>query len=201
MTTVCNNAGSIIANTDANDYYIDVISTTESSTGGMYRFTLVKDTEGGEIAKDLDGTSKTKEAQSTEQTAKAASIIREYKSDEINVTVTAENETDLPEDAKLQVTAIEKDNKNTAEKYEDVKQQLIDKTTDKSYSIAGFLAYDISFVDNNGNKIEPNGKVQVSIEYNKTAIPEELKNDKNLANTAVTVMHLEEDEEGKVKIL
>lgn len=32
MTTVCNNAGSIIANTDANDYYIDVISTTESST-------------------------------------------------------------------------------------------------------------------------------------------------------------------------
>lgn len=199
MTTVCNNAGSIIANTDANDYYIDVISTTESSTGGMYRFTLVKDTEGGEIAKDLDGTSKTKEAQSTEQTAKAASIIREYKSDEINVTVTAENETDLPEDAKLQVTAIEKDNKNTAEKYEDVKQQLIDKTTDKSYSIAGFLAYDISFVDNNGNKIEPNGKVQVSIEYNKTAIPEELKNDKNLANTAVTVMHLEEDEEGKVK--
>ena len=199
MTTVCNNAGSIIANTDANDYYIDVISTTDSSTGGMYRFTLVKDTEGGEIAKDLDETSKTKEAQSTEQTAKAASIIREYKSDEINVTVTAENETDLPEDAKLQVTAIEKDNKNTAEKYEDVKQQLIDKTTDKSYSIAGFLAYDISFVDNNGNKIEPNGKVQVSIEYNKTAIPEELKNDKNLANTAVTVMHLEEDEEGKVK--
>ena len=199
MTTVCNNAGSIIANTDANDYYIDVISTTDSSTGGMYRFTLVKDTKGGEIAKDLDGTSKTKEAQSTEQTAKAASIIREYKSDEINVTVTAENETDLPEDAKLQVTAIEKDNKNTAEKYEDVKQQLIDKTTDKSYSIAGFLAYDISFVDNNRNKIEPNGKVQVSIEYNKTAIPEELKNDKNLANTTVTVMHLEEDEEGKVK--
>ena len=80
-----------------------------------------------------------------------------------------------------------------------MKQQLIDKTTDKSYSIAGFLAYDISFVDNKGNKIEPNGKVQVSIEYNKTAIPEELKNDKNLANTAVTVMHLEEDEEGKVK--
>lgn len=199
MTTVGNNAGSIIANTDANDYYIDVISTTDSSTGGMYRFKLVKDTEGGEIAKDLDGTSKTKEAQSTEQTAKAASIIREYKSDEINVTVTAENETDLPEDAKLQVTAIEKDNKNTAEKYEDVKQQLIDKITDKSYSIAGFLAYDISFVDNKGNKIEPNGKVQVSIEYNKTAIPEELKNDKNLANTAVTVMHLEEDEEGKVK--
>lgn len=32
MTTVCNNAGSIIANTDANDYYIDVISTTDSST-------------------------------------------------------------------------------------------------------------------------------------------------------------------------
>ena len=32
MTTVCNNAGSIIANTDANDYYIDVISTTDSKS-------------------------------------------------------------------------------------------------------------------------------------------------------------------------
>lgn len=43
MTAACNNAGSIIASTDASEYYVDVISTTDSSNGGMYRFKLVKE--------------------------------------------------------------------------------------------------------------------------------------------------------------
>lgn len=43
MTAACNNAGSIITSTDASDYYVDVISTTDSSNGGMYRFKLVKE--------------------------------------------------------------------------------------------------------------------------------------------------------------
>lgn len=193
MTAACNNAGSIITSTDASDYYVDVISTTDSSNGGMYRFklvkekkektqftfrnldtnaktgkggavfelykdgvhysaqseneegrvtfnivkpegsdtdvytlketkapegydkitttwkvlvssegvTMVKDTEGNEMPKYPDGTyvvssAKTDEADSTEQTAKTPSVIREYKSDDVNVTVTAENEADLP---------------------------------------------------------------------------------------------------------
>lgn len=193
MTAACNNAGSIIASTDASEYYVDVISTTDSSNGGMYRFklvkekkektqftfrnldtnaktgkggavfelykdgvhysaqseneegrvtfnivkpegsdtdvytlketkapegydkitttwkvlvssegvTMVKDTEGNEMPKYPDGTyvvssAKTDEADSTEQTAKTPSVIREYKSDDVNVTVTAENEADLP---------------------------------------------------------------------------------------------------------
>lgn len=43
MTAACNNAGSIITSTDASDYYVDVISITDSSNGGMYRFKLVKE--------------------------------------------------------------------------------------------------------------------------------------------------------------
>ncbi len=43
MTAACNNAGSIITSTDASDYYVDVISMTDSSNGGMYRFKLVKE--------------------------------------------------------------------------------------------------------------------------------------------------------------
>lgn len=43
MTAASNNAGSIIASIDASDYYVDVISTTDSSNGGMYRFKLVKE--------------------------------------------------------------------------------------------------------------------------------------------------------------
>lgn len=190
MTVACNNAGSIIASTDASDYYVDVISTTDSSNGGMYRFklvkekkektqftfrnldtnaktgkggavfelykdgvhysaqseneegrvtfnivkpegsdtdvytlketkapegydkitttwkvlvssegvTMVKDTEGNEMPKYPDGTyvvssAKTDEADNTEQTAKTPSVIREYKSDDVNDTVTEVDKT------------------------------------------------------------------------------------------------------------
>lgn len=190
MTAACNNAGSIIASTDASDYYVDVISTTDSSNGGMYRFklvkekkektqftfrnldtnaktgkggavfelykdgvhysaqseneegrvtfnivkpegsdtdvytlketkapegydkitttwkvlvssegvTMVKDTEGNEMPKYPDGTyvvssAKTDEADNTEQTAKTPSVIREYKSDDVNDTVTEVDKT------------------------------------------------------------------------------------------------------------
>lgn len=190
MTAACNNAGSIITSTDASDYYVDVISTTDSSNGGMYRFklvkekkektrftfrnldtnaktgkggavfelykdgvhysaqseneegrvtfnivkpegsdtdvytlketkapegydkitttwkvlvssegvTMVKDTEGNEMPKYPDGTyvvssAKTDEADNTEQTAKTPSVIREYKSDDVNDTVTEVDKT------------------------------------------------------------------------------------------------------------
>ena len=41
------------------------------------------------------------------------------------------------------------------------------KLKDEPYDIAGFLAYDITFVDADGNKLEPNGDVKVSMEYKK----------------------------------
>lgn len=230
MTAACNNAGSIITSTDASDYYVDVISTTDSSNGGMYRFklvkekkektqftfrnldtnaktgkggavfelykdgvhysaqseneegrvtfnivkpegsdtdvytlketkapegydkitttwkvlvssegvTMVKDTEGNEMPKYPDGTyvvssAKTDEADSTEQTAKTPSVIREYKSDDVNVTVTAENEADLPaynivndnKYSEITVTVEHYDNSTNNKIYADDKKTLL----------------------------------------------------------------------------
>ena len=80
----------------------------------------------------------------------------------------------LPEDAQLQVTPVVKtditdtmseEEKQTAEavnaKYDATEQKLNEKATDEAYDITGFLAYDISFFDKDGNKIEPNGDVNV----------------------------------------
>ena len=253
MTAASNNAGSIIASTDANDYYVDVISTTDSSNGGMYRFklvkekkektqftfrnldtnaktgkggavfelykdgvhysaqseneegrvtfnivkpegsdtdvytlketkapegydkitttwkvlvssegvTMVKDTEGNEMPKYPDGTyvvssAKTDEADSTEQTAKTSSVIREYKSDDVNVTVTAENEADLPADAKLVVKPIELSQKAQ----ENVEQAAI---KEEKKAIKNILAYDIHF-EADGKEVQPGATVKVSVD-------------------------------------
>lgn len=253
MTAACNNAGSIIASTDASDYYVDVISTTDSSNGGMYRFklvkekkektqftfrnldtnaktgkggavfelykdgvhysaqsedeegrvtfnivkpegsdtdvytlketkapegydkitttwkvlvssegvTMVKDTEGNEMPKYPDGTyvvssARTDEADSTEQTAKTPSVIREYKSDDVNVTVTAENEADLPADAKLVVKPIELSQKAQ----ENVEQAAI---KEEKKAIKNILAYDIHF-EADGKEVQPGATVKVSVD-------------------------------------
>lgn len=253
MTAASNNAGSIIASTDASDYYVDVISTTDSSNGGMYRFklvkekkektqftfrnldtnaktgkggavfelykdgvhysaqseneegrvtfnivkpegsdtdvytlketkapegydkitttwkvlvssegvTMVKDTEGNEMPKYPDGTyvvssAKTDEADNTEQTAKTPSVIREYKSDDVNVTVTAENEADLPADAKLVVKPIELSQKAQ----ENVEQAAI---KEEKKAIKNILAYDIHF-EADGKEVQPGATVKVSVD-------------------------------------
>ncbi|MFN1208715.1 hypothetical protein ACKXGD_17380, partial [Enterococcus lactis] len=56
----------------------------------------------------------------------------------------------------------------------------------------------ITFVDPEGNKLEPNGEVKVSMNYKEAVIPETVTEEK--AETAeVSVLHLEEDETGAVQ--
>ena len=90
-----------------------------------------------------------------------------------NVVVTATAAKDvLPEDAQFVVTPIESDNAQ----YEDIAARLEEKAENEEYSIAGFLAYDIYFQDNDGNKINPeDGKVKISMEYQNATAPEEVK--------------------------
>ncbi|MDD3362352.1 MAG: prealbumin-like fold domain-containing protein [Hespellia sp.] len=86
--------------------------------------------------------------------------------------------------------------KSSATEYEKVKSQLEEKAENEDYDIAGFLAYDISFIDKDGNKVEPNGNVKVVIDYKQEAIPEGVDAEDDLD---VTVMHFEENGTGEVK--
>jgi fibro-slime domain-containing protein len=107
---------------------------------------------------------------------------------EVNVTAKAGL---IPENTVLQVLSIEKEH----EAYSEIEKKLQEKASGEDYEIAGFLAYDISFIDKDGNKIEPSGEVTVTIDYKKAAVPKDVSTNEN---TNITVMHLEEDSRGEV---
>ena len=124
----------------------------------------------------------------------------EYEDDQIKVTVEAETTGIIPEGAALKVVPILAESEETREQYREVEEKLLEKAEEETYNIAGFLAYDISFINDKEEKLEPNGEVKVSMEYKQAAIPEEVKNaETDAKDMGVTVMHLEEDEQGEVK--
>lgn len=120
-----------------------------------------------------------------------------YEDDQVTVTVSAAENGVIPANAELKVVPITED-KETEDQYKDVEKKLQEKAEEEEYEIAGFLAYDITFVDPDGNETEPNGEVKVSIDYKEAAIPESVS-EEDAQNAEVTVMHLEEDEKGDVK--
>ena len=81
----------------------------------------------------------------------------------------------VPDGALLKVVPILADHQETQKQYQDVEKKLLEKAETEKYEIAGFLAYDISFIDEAGAKLEPTGEVKVAIDYKKAAIPEDLK--------------------------
>lgn len=124
--------------------------------------------------------------------------VLEYEDDDVKVHVSADKEGVIPEGASLQVVPIKKDETETQDQYKEVEQKIQEKASEEEYDIAGFLAYDITFIDKDGNKVEPNGEVKVSMEYKKAVLPEEV-DEETVKEADVTVLHLEEDENGNVK--
>lgn len=122
--------------------------------------------------------------------------VLEYSDDDVTINVNAYTEDAIPAGASLKVVPLRSDNEETEEKYKEVEEQLNKKAENEEYDIAGFLAYDISFINEIGEEVEPNGDVKVTINYNQEAIPEGMEEDSNLD---VTVMHLEENNTGDVK--
>lgn len=137
-----------------------------------------------------------------------------YEDDQVSITVKADQEGNIPKGASLKVTPIQKteirsdmdaDAKAEAEavnaQYDETAEKLSEKAEGEDYDILGFLAYDISFVDENDAKLEPAGSVSVTMDYKEAAIPDEVKEAKeNGAEISdVTLMHLEEDDRGEVK--
>ena len=160
----------------------------------------------------------TVEAPAEQPAAEEAQPIQQltYEDDNVKITVDAVESGNIPEGATLSVTPIIKqeitDSMSDEEKakaeelndqYDHTEKKLNEKAENETYNIAGFLAYDITFVDADGNKMEPNGNVKISMDYKKAEIPEEakkaLEEKKDEQKLDVTVMHLEEDEQGEVK--
>lgn len=121
-----------------------------------------------------------------------------YEDDSITVSVSAAEEGIIPDGAVLSVKPITAENAETQAQYEEVAQHVEEKVTAEEKKVAGFLAYDITFADAEGNKLEPNGEVKVSMNYKQAAIPETVQ-ETGAENTEVSVLHLEEDATGAVQ--
>ena len=135
----------------------------------------------------------------------------EYEDDNVKIHVSAKAEGIIPENASLKVVPLVKQDVTAGmteeevqsineinAQYDIVEQKLNEKADEEEYDIGGFLAYDISFVDADGNKAEPNGDVKVTMEYKNAVLPETIEKE-NASDMDVTVMHLEEDAQGNVK--
>lgn len=121
-----------------------------------------------------------------------------YEDDKVTVSVTAEEAGIIPEGAKLKVLPITSEDTKTKEQYQEVEKKIQEKVAEEEKEVAGFLAYDITLIDKDGNEMEPNGKVKVSMNYKKAELPQEVE-EKKATDAEVTVLHLEEDENGEVK--
>lgn len=162
----------------------------------------------------------TVEAPAEQPAAEEAQPIQQltYENDNVKITVDAVESGNIPEGATLSVTPIIKqeitdsmsdEEKTKAEElnnqYDFTENKLKEKAEDENYDIVGFLAYNITFVDADGNKMEPNGNVKVTMDYKQPVIAEDAVqtvNDTEWLNSTkdldVTVLHLEEDNKGKV---
>lgn len=138
-----------------------------------------------------------KEATTTEGKEETAPTELTFENDDVIVTVSEVAEGAIPEGAELKVVPILEEDDNTRLQYEEVQKQLQNKALEIESEIKGFLAYDIFFVDENGNEIEPSSEVKVSMKYKQAAIPEEITAE-DAQNAEVSVMHLEEDADGNV---
>lgn len=148
-----------------------------------------------------------------------------YSDDKVEIQVNAE-EGVLPEGVILSVTPIVKQDVEELEAKEDITQEELDQvkeinekydTTaekleetvadDDTKNIAGFLAYDISFFitetdEETGEEtqveIEPNGNVNVTMDFADGYLPEELAENEAVSVSSVDVVHMKE-EDGEVQ--
>ena len=154
----------------------------------------------------------TVEAPAEQPAAEEAQPIQQltYEDDNVKITVDAVESGNIPESATLSVTPIIKQEitdsmsdeekakaKELNDQYDHTEKKLNEKAKDETYDIAGFLAYDITFVDADGNKIEPNGNVKVTMDYKQPVIAEDAVQTVNDTEW-LTVLHLEEDNKGNV---
>ena len=133
--------------------------------------------------------------QPTEQEAQPAEL--NYEDDQVIVSVKEVDAGVIPENTTLKVVPITSSNAETKTQYQEVEKKIQEKVAEDNKTVAGFIAYDISFTDKDGNEVEPGGTVKVSMDYKKAEIPEEVV--ATSSNEAeVAVLHLEEDAAGNV---
>lgn len=112
-----------------------------------------KETTTTENSSETSGT--TEETTEAADETTAANVKKyEYKSDDVNVSVTLTNPEDLPDDAELVVTPVTLSQK--------VENKISKQSIEKKVAIDEIFAYDIKFMQN-GQEIQPGSTVKVNV--------------------------------------
>ena len=113
----------------------------------------------------------------------------------------------LPEGAQLVVKQVRNNTEDVeeTEKYNTLNTRLTELLQTKAQNLEGFLPYNISFTDSEGNPAEPAAKVSYSFQYKEAAAPEltdptkvtvsaaELKKNKETSEYELTELKADED--------
>ena len=137
----------------------------------------------GEGSSGPEAEESTPDVSSADQEKQAQQTMLTYENDSVKVTAEAQEEGALPQNTSLKADTV---NENSSVLYNTVSQKLSKAAEDKGSSLRGFFALDVYFADADGNRVEPNGRVKVTIEYKTPAAPELT----DAANTSVTVEKL-----------
>ena len=137
----------------------------------------------GEGSSGPEAEESTPDVSSADQEKQAQQTMLTYENDSVKVTAEALEEGSLPQNTSLRVDTV---NENTSVSYDTVSQKLSKAAEDKGSSLRGFFALDVYFADADGNRVEPNGRVNVTIEYKTPAAPELT----DAASTSVTAEKL-----------
>ena len=137
----------------------------------------------GEGSSGPEAEESTPDVSSADQEKQAQQTMLTYENDSVKVTAEALEEGSLPQNTSLRADTV---NENTSVSYDTVSQKLSKAAEDKGSSLRGFFALDVYFADADGNRVEPNGRVNVTIEYKTPAAPELT----DAASTSVTAEKL-----------
>ncbi|OUN67670.1 hypothetical protein B5G11_15610 [Drancourtella sp. An57] len=156
--------------------------TTSAETSGT-------ETQNEAVETQSEETETTTPAEETQETKEEASV-----SPAFSVSVEAEDKSAtvyisaeegvFPEGTTVTAKRID----GTAKEYEQVEKSLNSEIAKSNKDVLDFVAYDITFHDVEGNEIEPEGEVQVSIEFHNMELGGASKED-----STVSVIHVKDD--------
>lgn len=112
-----------------------------------------------------------------------------YEDNKIKVTASPKEKGVFPDEAVLAVKEMTPEDAETVDAYAQALTVLSDSLREQNAGFSGAKVYDISILDNKGHEIEPNGEVEVKIDYKKK--PDLGDNDRR--GSDIQIAHLAED--------
>ena len=120
-----------------------------------------------------DGTSESSGSAPTEEAAQPVSCIVNLKNETIEIKAEAPAGV-LPNGTQMIVKAVENNTEDAemTDQYNKLAAKITEQLQSQGKNLDGFLAYNVSFTDADGNPVEPAGKVNYSFTYKEASSPE-----------------------------